>query len=123
MTSRTILLMTAAIFTGIVAFVMISNERPSPFQPRRPKLSQHQFPPRPPVEEKTLHTEQVQVERKTFVFRLKENPRGRFVRIIEEGGRNSNSIILPYSGLKDFLGALAKTVEAANQLPPENPPQ
>lgn len=97
---------------------MISNERPSPFQPRRPKFPQHQSPPRPSVDERTLSTEQVQVERKTFVFMLKENPRGRFMRIIEEGGRNSNSIIIPYSGLADFLNTLAKTVEAANQLPP-----
>lgn len=100
---------------------MISNERPSPFQPRRPKFSQH--PPRPPVDEKTLHTEQVQVERKMFVFLLKENPRGRFVRIIEESSGKSNGIIIPYSGLADFLSTLAKTVEAASQLPPETPSQ
>lgn len=97
---------------------MISNERPSPFQPRRPKFPRPQISPRPSVDEKTLHVEQLQVERKTFVFLLKNNPRGRFVRIIEEGGRNSNSIIIPYSGLADFLSTLAKTVEAANQLPP-----
>lgn len=103
---------------------MISNERPSPFQPRRPKFPQHhQFPPRPPVNEQTLSTEQVQVERKTFVFMLKENPRGRFVRIIEDSAGKSNGIIIPYSGLEDFLTALAKTVEAANKLPPESPPQ
>ena len=102
---------------------MISNELPSPFQPRRPKFSQHQSPLRPPVDERTLSTEQVQVERKTFVFLLKENPRGRFVRIIEESAGKSNSIIIPYSGLADFLGTLAKTVEAANKLPPEIPPQ
>lgn len=106
-----------------ISSVMISNERPSPFQPRRPKFPHHQSPPRPPVDERTLSTEQVQVERKTFVFLLKENPRGRFVRIIEEGGRNSNSIIIPYSGLEAFLGTFAKTVEAASKLPPENPPQ
>ena len=37
---------------------MISNERPSPFQPRRPKFPQHQFPPRPPVDERTLSVQQ-----------------------------------------------------------------
>lgn len=104
---------------------MISNERPSPFQPRRPQFPRHQAPPRPPVDERTLSTEQVQVERKTFVFLLKENPRGRFVRIIEERSGKSNGIIIPYSGLADFLSTLAKTVEAANHLPPgtqENTP-
>lgn len=102
---------------------MISNERPSPFKPRPPKYSQYQTPPRPPVDERTLSTEQVQVERKTFVFQLKENPRGRFLRIIEESAGKSNSIIIPYTGMEDFLTTLAKTVEVANQLPPENPPQ
>lgn len=102
---------------------MISNERPSPFKPRQPKFPQHQTPSRPPVDERTLGTEQVQIERKTFVFLLKENPRGRFLRIIEEGGRHSNSIIIPYTGLEDFLTTLAKTIKAANELPPENPPQ
>lgn len=75
------------------------------------------------MDERTLSTEQVQVERKTFVFLLKENPCGRFVRIIEESAGKSNGIIIPYSGLADFLSTLAKTVEAANKLPPENPPQ
>lgn len=98
---------------------MISNERPSPFQPRRPNFSPHSSTPRPPVDEKTLHTEQVQVERKTFVFLLKENQRGRFVRIIEESGGKSNGIIIPYAGLESFLTTMAKTVEAANQPPPD----
>lgn len=71
------------------------------------------------MDEKTLHTEQVQVERKTFVFLLKENQRGRFVRIIEESGGKSNGIIIPYAGLESFLTTMAKTVEAANQLPPD----
>lgn len=73
---------------------MISNERPSPFRPRLPRYSQHQSPPRPPVNEDTLKSGQMQVERKTFTFLLKENPRGRFLRIIEENGRHSGLVYL-----------------------------
>ena len=61
---------------------MISNERPSPYG-RRPY-----GPPKPPVNEDTLKTDKIQIERKTFVFTLKENPRGRFLRVTEDvGGR------------------------------------
>ena len=47
---------------------MISNERPSPYG-HRPYS-----PPKPPVNEETLRTDKIQIERKTFVFTLKENP-------------------------------------------------
>ena len=62
---------------------MISNERPSPYG-RRPYQSQgygapkYHSQPRPPVNEDTLKSGEVQIERKNFVFTLKENPRGRF---------------------------------------------
>jgi len=72
---------------------MISNELRLPFK----GLSQTQ--PRPPVQEDTLNTGQVQIERKTITFILKENPRGRFLRIIEEGSGHNNSIIIPATGL------------------------
>jgi hypothetical protein len=54
---------------------MISNERPSPFK------GLPQMQPRPPVHEETLKFEQVEIEHKNFVFTLKENLRGRFLRI------------------------------------------
>ena len=62
---------------------MISNERPSPYG-NRPA---HNFN-KPPVNEDTIKSDSLQIERKTFVFTLKENPRGRFLRITEDvGGR------------------------------------
>jgi hypothetical protein len=102
---------------------MISNERPSPFRPRSPKPYQSSFPPRPPVQENTISSGEVQVERKKFVFQLKENPRGRFMRIIEDAAGKSNSIIVPYSGLEDFVKTLADTIKAAPNLPSENSSQ
>ena len=58
---------------------MISNERPSPYGHHKPYGS-----PTPPVNEDTLRAETIQIERKTFQFTLKENPRGRFLRITED---------------------------------------
>lgn len=52
--------------------------------------------------EETLKTEQIQVERKIFIFTLKENPRGRFLRITEDVGGRRDTIILPATGIVEF---------------------
>jgi len=96
---------------------MISNERSSP-SGQRPYRS-----PKPPSNEDTIKSDKVQIERKTFVFLLKENPRGRFLRIIEESGRVSNSIIIPSAGLREFQKLLEEMLKASNELPPEKKPQ
>jgi hypothetical protein len=90
---------------------MISNERPSPYG--RSPYSQ----PRPPVNEDTLHTGEVQIERKTFVFTLKENPRGRFLRITEDVGGRRDTIIIPSTGLDEFKKLLDTMVKASNEIP------
>jgi PurA ssDNA and RNA-binding protein len=90
---------------------MISNERPSPFG-RRP-YSQ----PKPPVQEDTLNSGKVQIERKTFVFTLKENPRGRFLRITEDVNGRRDTIIIPSTGLEEFQKLLDEMVKAANEIP------
>ena len=96
---------------------MISNERPSPFK------GLPQMQPRPPVQEDTLKSGQVQIERKNFTLTLKENPRGRFLRIIEEVGGRSDSIIIPSTGLAEFQKMLEEMIKASNELPPKNPPE
>jgi len=93
---------------------MISNERPSPFGHR------HRGPPKPPVNEDTLRTERIQIERKTFVLTLKENPRGRFLRITEDVGGRRDTIIIPAPGLEEFRKVLDELVKAANELPPNH---
>jgi hypothetical protein len=90
---------------------MISNERPSPFG-RRPYGQ-----PRPPVNEDTLKSDKVQIERKTFLFTLKENPRGRFLRITEDVGGRRDTIIVPATGLEDFKKLLDDMVKASSELP------
>jgi hypothetical protein len=92
---------------------MISNDRPSPFGSR----SYGSYPPKPPVNEDTLKTEKIQIERKTFVFTLKENPRGRFLRITEDVGGRRDTIIIPAPGLEDFKKLLDEMVKAAVEIP------
>ena len=91
---------------------MISNERPSPYGHHRPFGS-----PKPPVNEDTLRTEKVQIERKTFVFTLKENPRGRFLRITEDVGGRRDTIIVPSTGLEDFKKLVDEMVKASVEIP------
>lgn len=96
---------------------MISNERPSPYGQRSPGMMS-----KPPVAEDTLKTEKIQIERKTFVFTLKENPRGRFLRITEDVSGRRDTIIIPAPGLEDFRKMVDEMVKAAAELP-EAPPE
>jgi len=95
---------------------MISNERPSPYGNHKPYSS-----PKPPVNEDTLRSEKIQIERKTFQFTLKENPRGRFLRITEDVGGRRDTIIIPAPGLEDFKKLIDEMVKASAEIPPKSP--
>jgi len=69
------------------------------------------------MNEETLKSEKIQVERKTFIFTLKENPRGRFLRITEDVGGRRDNIIIPAPGLEDFKKVVDEMVKAAGELP------
>lgn len=102
---------------------MISNERPSPYG-KRPYQSReygasNYSQPRVPVVEDTLKSAEIQIERKTFVFVLKENPRGRFLRIMEEVGGRRNIIIIPSTGLAEFKKIVDEMVKASDELRPK----
>ena len=92
---------------------MISNERPSPYGNRSFGAAKQQ------VNEDTLKSDKVQIERKTFVFTLKENSRGRFLRITEDVGGRRDTIIIPAPGLDDFKKVLNEMVKAAGEMPPK----
>jgi hypothetical protein len=93
---------------------MISNERSMPYSMHR-----NYGAPKPPSNEDTLKTDKVQIERKTFVFTLKENPRGRFLRITEDVGGRRDTIIIPAPGLEDFRRVIDDMVRAANEIQPK----
>src|ERR1035438_6951908 len=96
---------------------MISNERPSPFHRQPYHQPYPPPPPRPFVQEDTLKSEQIQIERKSFLLTLNENARGRFLRISEEVGGKRNSIIIPASGLKEFQKLINGMVKASDETP------
>ena len=64
--------------------------------------------------DKELFNEQVQIERKLFTFDLRENPRGRFLKVIEDVGGRRDTVIMPATGLEDVVEIL-KRVLAAHQ--------
>jgi hypothetical protein len=64
------------------------------------------------VVDNQLLSERIQIERKQFFFDLKENPRGRFLKITEEVGGRRDTIIIPSTGLDLFLTTIEKAIEA-----------
>jgi hypothetical protein len=59
-----------------------------------------------------LFSEQVQVERKLFTFDLRENPRGRFLKITEDVGGRKDTIIIPATGLDSIRDLVEKAIRA-----------
>src|SRR6478609_3600635 len=94
---------------------MISNDRPSPYGNRSFGS------PKPPVNEETIISDKVQIERKTFVFTLKENPRGRFLRITEDVNGRRDTIIIPATGLDEFKRLFEDMLRVSNETPPKTP--
>ncbi len=62
-----------------------------------------------------IFSDRIQVERKQFYFDLKENPRGRFLRITEDVGGRRDTIIVPASGLGDFVDAVSRAMDASRE--------
>src|SRR6188472_2216522 len=104
----------------------ISNERPSPFG-RKPPVRRPAYnppydsgaAPKPHVSEDTIKSATLQVERKSYVIMLKENERGRFLRITEEVGGRRDSIMIPASGLEDFARMFGGMLSASPVAAPE----
>lgn len=69
--------------------------------------------------DKPILSQKIRVERKQFFFDLKENASGRFIRITEDVFGRRDTIIVPTSGLGDFLEALhyfAQELEAIGEI-------
>jgi hypothetical protein len=96
---------------------MTSSERPSPFGPSSSGASGS----RPGPQEETIKTERIQIERKAFVFALKENPRGRFLRITEDVSGRRDTIIIPAPGLEEFRRVLDEMVKTSANQPTKSP--
>lgn len=69
-------------------------------------------------QETTIRSEKIAVEHKIFYFILKENQRGRFLRITEESNGKSDTIILPSTGLEDFKNMLESLLQTSLETAP-----
>lgn len=65
-----------------------------------------------------LHSERIQIERKQFFFDLKQNPRGRFLKITEDVNGRRDTIIVPTTGLDLFRDTIDKAIAMERDLPP-----
>jgi hypothetical protein len=66
-----------------------------------------------PIPDRTIALRQLIIERKTFTIALKENYRGRFVRITEASSGRYTNIVIPASGLEEFSNVVL-TLERVN---------
>lgn len=58
-----------------------------------------------------LHSEKIVGERKIFFLDLKENDRGRFIKITEDVRGRRDTIMLPMENAEEFLDALQRTLQ------------
>ena len=59
-----------------------------------------------------LVNETLKIERKFFTFEMKENDRGRFLRITEEVGGRRDTIIIPATGLKEVRDIIDSAISS-----------
>lgn len=58
-----------------------------------------------------LASEKITIDRKIFFLDLKENSRGRFLKITEDVGGRRDTIMLPSAAFRDFAEALDRLIE------------
>jgi hypothetical protein len=67
-----------------------------------------------------LHSEKITTDRKIFFLDLKENERGRVIKITEDVRGRRDTIMLPVEAADEFLDALQRILELERDLPPIN---
>ena len=66
-----------------------------------------------------LQNHSIVVERKHVTFDVRENLRGRFVRITEEVSGRRNAIIIPLAGIEIFRDVLGEIIRFSKTLSPK----
>ena len=64
-----------------------------------------------------IEARELQIERKHFYVELRENDRGKFLRITEEAHGRRNSIIVPSTGIDDFTATIAEVLTNGETAP------
>jgi hypothetical protein len=68
-------------------------------------------PPAPP-----LHSEKLVSDRKIFFLDLKENDRGRFIKITEDVRGRRDTIMLPIEVAQEFMESIQRCLEADHDM-------
>ena len=68
--------------------------------------------------EELITSSKLQVERKLFFFDLKQNYKGRFLKITEDVRGRRNTIIIPSTGLDEFKAVLNNILAIESELKP-----
>jgi len=63
-----------------------------------------------------IASEKIAIDRKLFFVDLKENQRGRYLKITEDVGGRRDTIMLPIAALNDFIEALTRISEFEGKL-------
>ncbi len=63
-----------------------------------------------------LHSEKIVGERKIFFLDLKENDRGRFIKITEDVRGRRDTIMLPMENAEEFLDALQRILQSHREM-------
>ena len=64
-----------------------------------------------------IEAKELQIERKHFHVEFRENDRGKFLRITEEAHGRRNTIIIPSTGLDEFMSAAGEVIQSADRVP------
>ncbi len=64
-----------------------------------------------------IEARELQIERKHFYVELRENERGKFLRVTEEAHGRRNTIIVPSTGVDDFTAAIAEVLQGVESAP------
>jgi hypothetical protein len=63
-----------------------------------------------------IDARELQIERKHFHVEMRENDRGKFLRITEEAHGRRNTIIVPSTGVDDFTAAIVEVLAASERM-------
>jgi hypothetical protein len=72
-------------------------------------------PHRQPKREDIIHSREFSAERKNYLLEFRENERGQFLRITEESRGKRNVLIIPSSGIDDFIEALDDLMDEVDE--------
>jgi hypothetical protein len=63
-----------------------------------------------------IEAKELRIERKHFHVEFRENDRGKFLRVTEEAHGRRNTIIVPSTGLDDFVTAISQVLASGAQV-------